>query len=563
MARPYHRRVARFTMFLASAAFAALLAPALQAGLPQSTDDGARTVPPATEGAYRWLDPIIDLRALIVGSYVDPIDATAMQRAAMEAMTKALGDPYTVYIPPADEGAFRRQLSGSYVGIGVELDLDDGRPIVITAIDGSPAMEAGILAGDTILSVDGKSTEGIGAATLESLLPGAPGTVAALVIRRADGNERTLNVPRRVVETPSVKGILRDADGWRFTIDPDRRVAYIRIAQFNDRTVAEVDAALARIRADGVSGIILDLRDNGGGSLTAAVGVVDRFISEGAIVSIRGRGDTGRTWDATSSPEDLHIPMVVLINQGSASASEVVAGALRDNGCAKIIGTRSYGKGSVQDVLQLPDGAGTVKITTARYYLPSGTSPHRAVGASRWGVEPDTGFRVPMTEEQSIARATARQLREAGGAATSPAVMWNSSASISSVAHDPQLAGAVDAIQGYLDMVEWPVIGDLSGDIGAGSDELRSSIEYRRRLLDELQKTDQAISTLRSAGAGVDDPFLGNDASLIDGAVELRDRDGHVIGRWIVKDPSALRTGIGASAIPAPEYTPAREPEGK
>ena len=563
MASPYHRRVARFTMFLASAAFAALLAPALQAGMPQSTDDGARTVPPATEGAYRWLDPIIDLRALIVGSYVDPIDATAMQRAAMEAMTKALGDPYTVYIPPADEGAFRRQLSGSYVGIGVELDLDDGRPIVITAIDGSPAMEAGILAGDTILSVDGKTTEGIGAATLESLLPGAPGTVAALVIRRADGNERTLNVPRRVVETPSVKGILRDADGWRFTIDPDRRVAYIRIAQFNDRTVAEVDAALARIRADGVSGIILDLRDNGGGSLTAAVGVVDRFISEGAIVSIRGRGDTGRTWDATSSPEDLHIPMVVLINQGSASASEVVAGALRDNGCAKIIGTRSYGKGSVQDVLQLPDGAGTVKITTARYYLPSGTSPHRAVGASRWGVEPDTGFRVPMTEEHSIARAAARQLREAGGSATSPTMLWNSSASISSVAHDPQLAGAVDAIQGYLDMVEWPVVGDLSGDIGAGSDELRSSIEYRRRLLDELQKTDQAISTLRSAGAGVDDPFLGNDASLIDGAVELRDRDGHVIGRWIVKDPSALRTGIGASAIPAPEYTPAREPEGK
>lgn len=563
MARPYHRRVARFTMFLASAAFAALLAPALQAGMPQSTDDGARTVPPATEGAYRWLDPIIDLRALIVGSYVDPIDATAMQRAAMEAMTKALGDPYSVYIPPADEGAFRRQLSGSYVGIGVELDLDDGRPIVITAIDGSPAMEAGILAGDTILSVDGKSTEGIGAATLESLLPGAPGTVAVLVIRRADGNERTLNVPRRVVETPSVKGILRDVDGWRFTIDSDRRVAYIRIAQFNDRTVAEVDAALARIRADGVSGIILDLRDNGGGSLTAAVGVVDRFISEGAIVSIRGRGDTGRTWDATSSSEDLHIPMVVLINQGSASASEVVAGALRDNGCAKIIGTRSYGKGSVQDVLQLPDGAGTVKITTARYYLPSGTSPHRAVGASRWGVEPDTGFRVPMTEEQSIARAAARQLREAGGTATSPTVLWNSSASISSVAHDPQLAGAVDAIQGYLDMVEWPVVGDLSGDIGAGSDELRLSIEYRRRLLDELQKTDQTISTLRGAGAGVDDPLLGNDASLIDGAVELRDRDGHVIGRWIVKDPSALRTGIGASAIPAPEYTPAREPEGK
>ncbi|RLS47422.1 MAG: S41 family peptidase [Planctomycetota bacterium] len=550
-------------MFFTSALSTALTASALQAGMPQSPEEGARAVPPATEGAYRWLDPIIDLRALIVGSYVESIDSTAMQRAAMEAMTKALGDPYTVYIPPADERAFRTQMSGSYVGIGVELDLDDGRPLVITAIDGSPAMEAGILPGDTILSVDGKSTEGVGAATLESLLPGAPGTVAALVIRRADGNERTLNVPRRVVETPIVKGILRDADGWRFSIDQDRRMAYIRIAQFNDRTLAELDAALARIRADGVSGIVLDLRDNGGGALTAAVGVVDRFLSAGAIVSIRGRGDVGRTWDATATPEDLHVPLVVLVNQGSASASEIVAGALRDNGCAKIIGTRSYGKGSVQDILQLPDGAGTVKITTARYYLPSGASPHRTAGAAKWGVEPDTGFRVPMTEQESIASVAARQARETRGANNAPPVMWNSSASIRTVAHDPQLAAAVDALQGYLDMVEWPVVGDLSGDVGAGNDELRSSIEYRRRLLDELHRTDQTISTLRRSGAGVDDPLLANDASLIDGAMELRDRDGHVVGRWIIKDPSALRNGIGAGAIPAPEYTPAREVEGK
>jgi hypothetical protein len=168
-----------------------------------------------------------------------------------------------------------------------------------------------------------------------------------------------------------------------------------------------------------------------------------------------------------------------------------------------------------------------------------------------------------MLEQESIASAAARQAREAGGSIAPPPVMWNSSASIRTMAHDPQLASAVDAIQGYLDMVEWPIIGDLSGDVGAGNDELRTSIEYRRRLLDELQRTDQTISTLRSTGAGVDDPLLGNDASLIDGAVELRDRDGHVIGRWIIKDPSALRTGIGAGAIPAPEYTPAREVEGK
>ena len=126
----------------------------------------------------------------------------------------------------------RTRIAGSYVGIGVELDLKDGRPLVITAIDGSPAMDAGILPGDVILSVDGRSTEGITDAGLETLLPGEPGTVAHLRIRRADGSERAVDAPRRTVETRSVKGILRDTEGWRFVLDRDRRIAYVRIAQF-------------------------------------------------------------------------------------------------------------------------------------------------------------------------------------------------------------------------------------------------------------------------------------------------------------------------------------------
>ncbi len=517
------------------------------------------------DAAYRWFDPMIDLRALIVSSFVDQPDETAMQRAVLEAMARALRDPYTVYVPPSAEGRFRQQISGTYVGIGVELDLDEGRPVVITPMDDSPALEVGILPGDVILEVDGKSTEGIDTARLEELLPGAPGTSVTLRLRRPDGAERTVTVTRRQVETRSVKGIAREADGWRYTLDADRRIAYLRIAQFTERTLAEIDAALARMRSDGLSGVVLDLRGNGGGALDAAVGVADRFLGAGGIVSIRGRGDRGRTWDATAAEDDVLVPLVVLVNQGSASASEVVAGALKDNNRAKVIGTRSYGKGSVQEVRPLPDGAGTLKMTTARYFLPSGRSVSRLPGVARWGVEPDSGFHVPMTEEEQLANFLARRHWEAvAGAAAAPGTdAWYSPSWIRANAHDPQLAAAVEALDGFLDAGEWPVVGDLSGDVGADNDELRTSLEFRRRLLEELRKTDRAISLLRGGGAGVDDPLLADEAPLIDGDILLRDRDGRIVGRWIVKDPKALRRTLGDGATPAPEYTPAREPEGK
>jgi hypothetical protein len=207
---------------------------------------------------------------------------------------------------------------------------------------------------------------------------------------------------------------------------------------------------------------------------------------------------------------------------------------------AKLVGTRSYGKGSVQDVRALPDGAGTLKVTTARYYLPSGASVARAPAAARWGVEPDTGFRVPMTEREFLARAAARQLREAvtapGAPPAAPAVRWNDPDSVRTDAKDPQLAAALMALQGYVDMMEWPVVGDLSGDVGAGNDELRTNLEFRRKLLEELRRTDAAISSLRATGAGVDDPVIAPDASLIDGEVLLRDRDGHGVRHHGVLD---------------------------
>ena len=544
---------------------------ALAASAAASAQGTAAEADPRPADAYRWFDPIIDLRAIIAGAFVVEPDAAAMQRAAMAAMVEALGDPYSTYLGPDEERWLRTQVSGTYVGIGVELDVRDGFPVVVTAIDDSPALEAGILPGDQVIEVDGRSTEGIEFAELESLLPGRPGTSCRLRLRRPDGAEREVSVTRRVIETRSVKGIARGADGWSHSLDRDRRIGYVRIASFTERTIAELDAAIAEMEAEGLSGLVIDLRNNGGGSLDAAVGAVDRFLSSGAIVSTKGRGETGSTWDATADARDVAVPLVVLVNRASASASEVMAGALRDHGRAKLVGERTYGKGSVQRIFPLPDGAGTVKLTTARYSLPSGRTVTREPGAAKWGVEPDTGFHVPMTEEDFVASNAARQARESGAPASgagdadragAAAVEWSRPGSIRRNAHDPQLAAAVTLMQGYLDALEWEPVGGLSGDVGAANDELRATLEHRRRLLAELRRADDAISSLRAGGAGVDDPIVAPDADLIDGEVELRDRDGRVVGRWIVKDPATVRSTIGPGTRVAPEFVPARDPDG-
>jgi carboxyl-terminal processing protease len=520
---------------------------------------------PRVTEPYGLFDPLIDLRAAIVDGFVDDVDEAAMQRAAMDAMVRSLGDPYSAYVPPEADRAYRNLLLGNFVGIGITVDRDGDRPVVIAPLDDSPALAAGILPGDVLLAVDGRDTKGVGDLDLESMLTGPQGSKVRLELRRTDGTERTVEVMRAIVGTTSVKGIERADTGWRYLLDRDRRIAYVRIAAFTGRTVPELDAALARIRADGVSALVLDLRGNAGGPLQAAVETADRFLASGGIVSTRRRDDSGSTRDATSSREDLLVPMVVLVDRSSASASEVVAGALQENRRAVLVGTRTFGKGSVQEIRQLPDGAGAIRFTVARYYLPSGASVTRLPGAKRWGVEPETGFRVPMTTQEMQAAGLLRLAREAAPgnplAASAPEVDWASPESVREFAADPQLAAAIDTLQGFLDAGEWRAVGDLSGDVGAGNDELRACLETRRELLRRLRGEDARISELRDAGAGVDDPLLAADADLIDGEVTVRDRDGRVVGRWIIKDPASLRGTIGGAAAPAPEYTPATEPE--
>jgi carboxyl-terminal processing protease len=548
-----------------------LLANCTAMQVPGTDAPPGRTPPPAAQAPadadpYRWFDPIIDLRALIAATYVDAPDAAAMQRAVLAAMVDALGDPSSGFIAPEADARARETVSGSFVGIGVELAIEDGMPTVISALDDSPALEAGLRPGDVIAAIDGNATSAADPSALDRMLSGPPGSEVALLVRRGDGTEDVVRVPRRTVSATSVKGLARLDDGWVHMLDPDRRIAYVRIARFTERTAAELDQVIRKLESTGLSGLVLDLRSNPGGSIDAAVGTVDRFLSEGAIVSLRGRTGMGRTWDATADPSDLLVPVVALVDRGSASASEIVAGALRDHGRAKLIGTRSYGKGSVQTIVPLPDGAGSVRLTTDRYFLPSGRSVARTAGATRWGVEPDTGYLVPMPEETSVRASQARADRESGGERARQAVgrvQWNHPPSIREHAYDAQLAAAVEALQGYLDAMEWPVVGTLSGDVGAANEELRAALEYRRRLVAELAETDASISRMRGEGAGVDDPIVAADADLIDGTVELRDRDGRTVGRWTLKDPTTIRSTLDGSGVPVPVPVDPAEPDPK
>ena len=381
--------------------------------------------------------------ALIERFYVDDVDERELLEAAMGGLTKTL-DPYTQFIPPAAYETFQNSIQQEFAGIGILIDQPEGMPVrVVTPLVGSPALAAGFRPKDEIIAVDGTDTSSMQMEEVSQLLRGPIGSKVLVRVRRAeqrsakanieddsiDGSsdvvaadeilgraeELEFQVERESIQLESVSGDYRDVhDSWVYQLREDPKIAYVRLSGFGERTTKELELVLKGIREDSV-GLILDLRQNSGGLLSAAVEVCDMFLGEGRIVSTRGRGvldpraaELARkdqvTWDAT--PGTLvkpDFPVCVLIDGDSASAAEIVAACLQDHQRAIIVGTRSYGKGSVQNVFDLESGRSALKLTTARYYRPSGENIHRGVGDTEdqvWGVLPDAGFEVTVDEEQ-------------------------------------------------------------------------------------------------------------------------------------------------------------------
>lgn len=352
---------------------------------------------PATVPAPEQIDaaplPLNELRTFVEvmerirTAYVEPVDDATLLENAIRGMLDGL-DPHSAYLEPEAFRGLQDTTSGQFGGLGIEIGQEDGFIKVISPIDDTPAARAGIEAGDLIVKIDDEPVKGTTIMDAVEKMRGEPGTKVTLTVIRDEGRPFEVELERAVVKVASVR-----------TEQLDPGYAYMRLTQFQVNTGDEVRRELEKLNADGkLKGLVLDLRNNPGGVLQAAVEVADSFLESGLIVYTQGRlSNSELRFNATSSDPSQGVPLVVLINGGSASASEIVAGALQDHGRAVIMGTDTFGKGSVQTVLPLNNDR-ALKLTTALYYTPDG----RSIQAQ--GIEPDIQVeRARLTREEGEA----------------------------------------------------------------------------------------------------------------------------------------------------------------
>ena len=336
--------------------------------------------------SYRQLSLFGEIFERILSNYVDERTEAELIEAAIDGMVEAL-DPHSQYYTPEQFHSFQAGLSGQFGGLGIEVTMgDDGLVYVVTPIDDTPAARAGVIAGDLIVGIDGNPVLGMTLDEAIDLMRGDPGTDITITIRREGLAEAfDIGITRAVIRSSQVRVQIFDD------------VAYVRLTVFGTQTYDEFREAILdlteEIGPDQVTGFILDLRNNGGGSLDTAIAIADGFLDRGEIVSTRGREvqDTQR-YNARRGDLTDGRPVIVLINGGSASASEIVAGALQDHGRATVVGAVSFGKGSVQTVFPLGTELGAIRLTTARYYTPSGRSIQDI------GVVPDIAIDQPLPQ---------------------------------------------------------------------------------------------------------------------------------------------------------------------
>lgn len=348
------------------------------------------TAAPQERSPYAMVGQLGRVLALIENEYVDPVDRTRMVEGAIKGMVSEL-DPHSAYMPPQDFSMFQSDTEGQFGGIGVEVDLRGDTVTVLTALEGSPAEKAGIKSGDKIVAVEGEDARAAGVDKMIRKMRGAPGTHVKVSIQREGQKEIvTLDVVREIIKVASIN--------WKML---SGGIGYLRIKQFQERTHDELLRSVAKLRAVGaMKGAIIDLRSNPGGLVDEASEIADEFLTEGTIYTARHRGFITDEVKARGGGALSDIPIVVLVNEWSASASELVAGALQDHKRATIVGTNTFGKGSVQTILELPNNAG-IRLTTARYYTPSG----HAIQAD--GVHPDV-----LVDNSKVIKSNLPQLRE-------------------------------------------------------------------------------------------------------------------------------------------------------
>lgn len=352
---------------------------------------------------------------------LEKVDRKALVGGAVEGMTRKLDD-YSVYLPPKEFTEFEADLDQEFGGIGIQVLVDKQTRLltVVTPLFGTPAHKAGIRSGDRILRIDGVGTHGLSVQDAAGRMRGRPGEPVTLNIQRpGEAEPFDVKIVRAVIQVDSVLGDRRNAEGhWDYFLEGHGKIAYLRVESFGAQTVNELRQALGALTKAGMKGLVLDLRNDPGGLLSAAVGACDLFLKEGVIVTTRDRdGRIKREFSAAGNGTYGGFPVAVLVNQYSASASEIVAACLQDHKLAVVVGQRTYGKGTVQEVIELERGLGAVKLTTSSYWRPSGQDINRSRDATEedeWGVRPDPGCEVVLDEDERIRLMRWRSRRDAG-----------------------------------------------------------------------------------------------------------------------------------------------------
>jgi carboxyl-terminal processing protease len=337
-------------------------------------------------------------------NYVKDIKRRELMEAAIRGVLEKL-DPYSNYISPEEISRFKTSVESQFGGIGIQVTVDGGQLKVLSPLVGSPAYRAGIQAGDAIVEINGKSAQGITIDEAVKQLKGEPGTpVSVTVLHEGSRQRQTMSLNREIIHVETVMGDRRkNDDSWDFMYDAEKKIGMIRITAFSRDTAEQVEQAVKQLKQQNLQGLVIDLRFNPGGLLKSATDIADLFLTDGVIVTTRGRNTAPREVQARKAGTFEGFPIAILVNRFSASASEIVSAALQDHHRAVVIGERTWGKGSVQNVIDLEEGKSALKLTTASYWRPSGKNIHRfpdSKETDEWGVMPDKGFELKLSDAE-------------------------------------------------------------------------------------------------------------------------------------------------------------------
>lgn len=369
-----------------------------------STEEKVLQPPRQELSDYELMTLFVDAFQQIETNYVRDIDRRQLVEAAIDGMVSEL-DQYSSFVPPKERAGFDRMLTQEFGGIGIQVNMRNGRLIVVSPVPGTPAYNAGILPGDVITRIGSMETKGQSMNAAIREMQGPIGQAVSLSILRS-GRKKPIDVSltRELITVETIRGYeYNDDDTWNYWVSDDHKIAYVRLSSFGRRSAKELEDVLRTLVSLDMQGLVLDLRFNPGGLLDSAIEMADLFLKSGNIVSVRGRNVPEKSWDARSRKTLPNFPIAVIVNGYSASASEVLSACLQDNQRAVVVGERTWGKGSVQNVIRIDDGKSILKLTTASYHRPSGVNIHRfkEMGPDEtWGVLPDDDFEIPYSRKQ-------------------------------------------------------------------------------------------------------------------------------------------------------------------